>query len=457
MLRRYLTQVAAPRPNVAKLGCFCWSQHYGKIPVSGSGNVPCVPHHPHDTDDTPPGRLTDHLDLAVLAWRYPAHLIDEVLADTGKKEKRSRSLPARVMVRFAIAQGLHHGQGSDAVMRELAGSLRTTRSWAAEWKVPSTSAIAQARARLGPEPLAELFDRACVPLAGLTTPGARLGPWRLTALDGTGLDVADTKANAAHYGYAGNDRDRSAFPKLRLLTLTEVGTRAAIGARMGPWTTGERTLAQPLADLVDATMLVLADAGFYSWDLFGAYSQAGAALAWRVGASVELPLVKALADGSYTALVFALNTRRGTKDALIAAARAGQEIDPARARLVRAVDYTVPEADPDGELITVVTTVLDHRELSAEQIAWAYGQRWEHETALGEVKRCLIGRGEVSSSNSPSIVEAQVWGLLLAHYALRALMCGAADGLEEDPDRFSFTHTLRVVRPAARGGAAFSP
>lgn len=393
----------------------------------------------------------------MLASRYPRHLIDEVLAHTGKTQKRSRALLARVMVRFAMAQGLHHGQGSDAVMRQLAGSLRSTGSWDQRWKVPTTSAISQACARLGPEPLAELFHRVCVPLARLTTQGAWIGTRRLMALDGTGLDVADTDANAAYFGYAGNDQDRSAFPKLRLLTLSEVGTHAVVGAQMGPWSTGERTLAAPLAALVDEQMLVLADAGFYSFELFGAYADTGARLAWRVGASVELPLVKALGDGSYTTLVFAARTRRATKDALIAKARAGREVDPARTRLVRAVDYTVPEANPGGELITVITDVLDPRELSAAQMAPAYGQRWEHQSALSEVKRHMRGSGAVLSSQSPPMVQAQVWGLLLAHYAVRALMGEAADGIDEDPDRLSFTHALRVVRRAARPGAAFSP
>lgn len=97
-----------------------------------------------------------------------------------------------------------------------------------------TFAIAQARARLGPEPLAELFHRACVPLSGIGTKGAFLRTWRLMSIDGTTLDVADTPANADHFGYAGNDRARSAFPQLRLVTLAEVGTHAAVGAAMGP-------------------------------------------------------------------------------------------------------------------------------------------------------------------------------------------------------------------------------
>ncbi|WP_026117536.1 hypothetical protein [Nocardiopsis alkaliphila] len=63
------------------------------------------------------------------------------------------------------------------------------------------------------------------------------------ALDGTGLDVADTQANADHFGHAGNDKTRSVFPELRLITLSEAGTHAVVAAQRGPWSTGGRTLA----------------------------------------------------------------------------------------------------------------------------------------------------------------------------------------------------------------------
>lgn len=274
------------------------------------------------------------------------------------------------------------------------------------------------------------------------------------SIDGTCLDVADTSANAAHFGYAGNDRTRSAFPQTHLLTLSEVGTHAIVGAAMGPYSTGERSLAHRLGPLVEQGMLVLADAGFYPWQMWHDYAGTGADLAWRVGAGLELPPVQALADGSYTALVFAPRTRRRTKDALIAQARAGGAVDPERARLVRAVDYTVAEANPEGELITVITTVLEPGGLSATELAGAYAQRWEHERALGEVKRGLLGPGAVVSSQTPAMVTAQVYGILLAHYAVRWLMWQAADGAGYGPDRMGCTHSVPVVRRAAEGGAA---
>ena len=409
-------------------------------------------------DALPAGRLTDYLDQGVLAACYPRDQIEDVLAETGTTELRRRKLPAHVVVRHTIAWGLNATQGTDAVMRDVVGCLQWLGSWNQDWKVPSTSAIAQARAKLGSEPLAELFHRACTPMANATTPGAFAGTRRLMSIDGTTLDVADTDANTDHFGHSGKDRNRSAFPQLRMFTLTESGTRAIVGAAMGPCSTGERTLAHQLGPVCEQGMLVLADAGLYSWQLWTDYTSTGADLAWRVGAGVELPPVRPLDDGSYLALLFSpLVKSRKAKDALLAQARAGHQVDAERALVVRAVDYTVPEANPEGELITVMTTVLDPGQLPAVELADLYARRWEHESALGEVKTGLVGAHTVIASQSPAMVAAQVWGVLLAHYAVRELMYRSAERVGLAPDRMGFTHSVRIVRRTAPGGTAFSP
>jgi hypothetical protein len=404
------------------------------------------------------GRLTDHVSLGVLASAFSRDLIDEVIGVTGKREKRSRLLPAHVMVRYVIGLGLFFGEAYEEVMRQLAGSLQALGSWEQEWKVPSTSAITQARQRLGSEPLKELFHRAAVPVAGLGTKGAWLRGRRLMAVDGSSFDVPDTAENVAAFGKMGSGPKESAFPKLQVVSLSECGTHAQVAAALGSCRIGERDLAVELAGHLDADMLVTADSGFYSWRLWDHYAATGAALCWRVGMSVMLPLVRRLPDGSYLALVFAPNQTAKCKAALLAAVRAGQEVDPDRARVVRAVEYTVPDrGGDDGELICVITTILDPAELTAAEVAFAYHQRWEHESGLDEIKTHLRGGGTVLRSKSPDLVEQEMWGILLAHYAIRELMCRAADEADKDPDRISFIRTVRLVRRQIDDPAAFSP
>jgi hypothetical protein len=342
-------------------------------------------------------------------------------------------------------------------MRRLVGSLKKLGSWSDDWQVPTASAITQARQRLGSVPLRELFIRAAVPVARSGTKGAWLARRRLMAIDGTSFDVADTAENAEHFGRMGSGSKASAFPKLQLVALAECASHAVVGAAFGPCRLGERTLAVELSTSVEPDMLVLADAGFYSWDLWRRFADTGADLAWRVGASVSLGLLRWLHDGSYLALIYKPGLSQARRRALQEGARAGGDIDEHLARIVRVVEYEVPDRNPTGELITVITTICDPYDTPALDLAAAYHERWEEESALDEIKTDLRGRGEVLRSKTPELVEQQMWGLLLAHYAIRALLVDAADEAGYDPDRLSFIRGLRLVRRQVTDQAAISP
>jgi hypothetical protein len=393
----------------------------------------------------------------VLSTRFDRDLLEEVLNRTGRRQKRSRRLPAHVMIRYVIAMGLFFTESYDEVMRRLVGNLRMLGSWLDDWQVPTASAITQARQRLGAEPVKALFERACVPLAGPGSKGAWLAGRRLMAIDATSFDVADTPGNVGRFGRMGSGPKASAYPKLHVAALAECGSHAIVGAVLGSCRTGERTLAADLADRVGPGMLVLADAGLYSFELFTSYAATGADLAWRVGASVSLGHVGWLADGSYHALIYRPGLSTARRARLAAQAAAGDDIPADLARLVRVVEYTVPDRNPDGELIVVVTTITDPDTLPAMELAGAYQQRWEEESALDEIKTDLRGRAEVLRSKTPDLVEQQMWGLLLAHYAIRALLLDAADPAGYDPDRMSFIKGLRVVRRQVTDQAAITP
>lgn len=401
--------------------------------------------------------MTDHIGLGVVSARFERDLLEEVLNHTGRRERRVRRLPAHVMIRYVIAMGLFAAESYDEVMRRLVGNLRKLGSWDDDWQVPTASAITQARQRLGPEPLAELFDRACVPLAGPGTKGAWLARRRLMAIDATSLDIADTPANVERFERLGSGPKASAYPKLHAAALAECGSHAIVAAVLGSCRTGERTLVKDLIGRLEADMLVLADAGLFSFELFNAFAATGADLAWRVGASVSLGHIRWLDDGSYQALIFKPGLSADRRARLVEQARTGKDIPADLARHVRVVEYTVPDRNPDGELIVVVTTCTNPFEVPALDLAAAYQQRWEEETALGEIKSELRGRGEILRSKTPDLVEQQFWGLLLAHYAIRALLVEAADPAGYDPDRMSFVKGLRVVRRQVTDQAAITP
>jgi len=404
-------------------------------------------------------RLTDRISLGVLAEVFPRDVIEDVLTETGRRERRSRLLPAHVMVRFCQSMCLFFDDDYEEVMRKLVGSLKSMGSWADDWRVPSSSVISQARQRLGVDPLRVLFERTAVPVAGYGTRGAWLGSRRLMAIDGFMLDIPDTEENVVEFGRKSNGVKSSAFPQVLVLVLGECGSHAIIGAALGPCNTDERGLVDQLLPRVEPDMLVTADRNFYSFALWGTFRRTGADLLWRVTARVELPVVRWLADGSYLSLLCHPKLRDSRRAAVVTNARNGADIDPDDASLVRVVEYDVPDRDGNGsgEIICVVTSILDPAEATAQELAAAYHERWECEGLIDEIKTHQRGSGRVLRSKSPDMVRQEVWAFLLTHYGIRRLMCRAADEVGEDPDRLSFTRSLRVIRRHVTGQADFSP
>lgn len=409
--------------------------------------------------DSTSDRLTDRISLGVLAEVVPRDVIEDVLTETGRREQRSRLLPAHVMVRFCMAMCLFFDDDYEEVMRKLVGSLKSMGSWRGSWRVPSTSAIAQARQRLGVDPLRVLFEQTAVPVARRGTKGAWLGSRRLMAIDGFMLDVPDEDENVEEFGRRTNGEKSSAFPQVLTVVLGECGSHAVVGAAFGGCNGDERALAEQLLPRVEADMLVTADRNFYSFALWGKFRETGADLLWRVTASVELPVLAWLPDGSYLSLVINPKIRGTRRERLIQQAKAGAEIDPAEAYRVRVVEYDIPDREGNGtnEIICVITSILDPAEATAEELAAAYHERWECENLIDEVKTHQRGPARVLRSKSPDMVRQEIWALLLTHYAIRRLMCQAADEIGEDPDRLSFMRSIRVIRRHIVGQADFSP
>jgi hypothetical protein len=402
--------------------------------------------------------LPDRIALGVLTRLVTRELVDEVLAETGRAEERKRLLPARVVVYFVLALALFYGDSYEEVMRKLVQGLSWLAAWRKEWHVPTSSALAQARERLGPEPLRELFERAAVPCARLSTAGAWLCGRRLMSLDGVELHAADTPANAAYFGRKSGKDGTGAFPKVLVMALAECGTHAVTAAGAGPVTAGEAQMAAGLAAApgnLGPGMLVMADRGLYSYEVLTAIAGTGADFCFRVKAGPELPVLEWLPDGSYRSYVPdpAIRNLTSVKARLASGALAP---DAMPGLPVRVVDYTLPGRG-GGEVVTVVTSILGHQDAPAPELAAAYHERWEIELAFDEAKTHQRGPAAILRSRSPDLVIQELYGLLLTHYAIRKLMTEAADQAELDPDRLSFTRSLNIVRRQVTAQAAFSP
>jgi hypothetical protein len=407
--------------------------------------------------------LADQISVGVLASWVPRDAVDEAVAAAGRQARRSDGkLPPHVMVYFAMAMALFADEDYEEVAARLAGTLAAWGCWGDSWGVPTSGGITQARQRLGYEPLRELFAQVAVPVADQLTRGAFLGPWRLMAIDGFEWDAPDTAANAAEFGYCGTGENASAFPKVRVVTVSECGSHAVAAAEMGGIGgkgSGEQSLARRLYPRLEEDWLLIADRGFYGWDDWRAAAATGAALLWRVKADVPLPVLEIWPDGSYSSVLVRPGIRGKARDALIGAARAGENLDVDKATAVRVIEYTVPDRDGDGsdEVIALITTITGPAGAAAADLAEAYHQRWEHETGNAQIKTQLRGPGRVLRSKSPDMARQEIYGYLLAHYAISALICQAASEADIDPDRVKFTRTVRIIRRQATGLTAFPP
>lgn len=300
----------------------------------------------------------------------------------------------------------------------------------------------------------ELFNRVAGPLAKDSAKGAWLRSWRLMAIDGVNIDVPDTPENLAAFGKA-KDGTRRPFPQIRSVGLGECGTHALIAAELGTIYTGERELAEGLLPAVTPDMLVLADRGFFSFELWQQYMATGAALVWRVWKTIKLAPTEVLSDGSYLAVVSSKRARGSSYQIPLSAVD-----DPREATHipVRVIEYTINGAgEGESEVFRLVTTILDPDQATAMELAAAYHERWEYELSLREIENQLLDPGEGLRSKKPELVHQEIWGLFLTHYAIRALIVEAADIGEVDPDRLSFLRTLNIVRRQVVNQAGFSP
>src|SRR5215211_879383 len=386
-------------------------------------------------------RLSDRISLGVIARAIPPARVHQVLAKTGKASERERDLPAPVMVYDAIALALYLGSSTREVLRCLLEGLRWL--WGAEAvKVAGKSGISQARSRLGEAPLQRLYEALVHPIAARTTKGAWYRDWRLVSLDGSCLDVADTEANRAAFGVPGASRGESAFPQLRFVALVENGTHVLFGARLGRYAEGETMLAHTVLSVLRPGMLCLADRQFFGHALRQAATATGADLLWRGKHNLRLPREAVLADGSYLTTIYPGDKdRRHASDGV----------------QVRVVEYRLEGIAAAEPLYRLVTTILDPAAAPAAELAALYHERWEIEGALDELKTHLRGARMVLRSRTPELVRQEFWGLLLAHFAVRGLMHEAALRADEDPDRLSFLHAVRVVRRKLPLFAALPP
>ncbi len=376
-----------------------------------------------------PGKLLQAIETVI-----PSERIEQAIKATNSQEQRNRRLPTHIVVALVIAMHFWPQDSIPDVFKNLVDGL--SNQWirlSQRCPAPSKSAISEARQRVGPQVMSQLFALVARPLATPQTPGAFLGGLRMMSVDGSVMDVPDTEANARVLGYPGSrPGTQAAFPKARLVVLVETGTHLITDALMCPYRIGERVRAIKLLRSVGEGMLLMWDRGLHSYKMVNATLRQKCHILGRVPANVKFEVVKEFADGSYLSWIAPDRKSKKKGDVRIP---------------VRVIEYTIEE-DEQQQVYRLITDLLDIALFPALLLAQEYHQRWEVENTLDELKTHLNGRKTPIRSKNPREVVQEVYGWLLAHWAVRCLIFQAAEQGELSPLRLGFTGTLRVVRRA---------
>jgi hypothetical protein len=355
--------------------------------------------------------------------------IEQALAATGTATVRTRRLPAQQVIWLVLGMALYRHRPIDELVHRLDLVLPGVDDEVSVAK----SAVAQARARLGDEPLRWLFERCSTKWA---TESAARHAWRGLALygvDGTTVRVPDSTANRAHFG--GQDasaaRGASGYPLARVVTLMALRSHLLLAARFGPYDS-ELGYAKDLWSLIPDNSLTIVDRGFLDAKILVPLARDGTTRHWLSRAK------------SNTAFEFVRQLAPGDELVELKVSRQARAVDPSLPETfqARSITYERPGFAPQ----LLLTSMLDRKAFPAKEIVALYHERWELELGFDEVKTDMLERQEAIRSKTPTGVAQELWAIGLAYNLIRLEMERVAEEAEVPPNRISFVMALRLIR-----------
>jgi hypothetical protein len=389
------------------------------------------------------------LGFGFLSEICPKGLIEDVLANLDKLSQRIRLFPATVVVYFIITMSLWRESPLEEVLKILVNSINFATDGQNSIICPGKASISRARTKLGPKVMRELAERVIGPIASIDAQEAWYKGMRLMALDGSTFDLPDETENVNYFGYPSSSRGDTAFPQARILSLVETGTHIVTAAEIGPYKRSEQEMAAMIikAGKLKPDMLLMADRNFYGYGLWSKAIATGAKLLWRIKSNLRLPAEQRLPDGSYISTVYDSTNRANCL--------------PYK---VRVVEYCLKnksnindEHQVGVELYRLLTNIYDSELAPGTELAGLYHERWEIESLFGEFKKHILCNSTVIRSKTPLLVEQELWGLIILHFAIRKIITQAAWKHKTDPDKLSFKNAVFVVKRNLPQFAAFPP
>jgi hypothetical protein len=361
-------------------------------------------------------------------------LIEEALAATGTATIRKRRLPAERTVWLMLGMSVMRDLPIAAVARQLDIALPASDGT----RTVVASALSQARARLGPDPMEWLYLRTAEQWAHRSADADRWKGLALFGIDGTTLRVADSVENREHFGghdsgrhEGGRDERQSGYPLMRLVVVMALRSHLLAAAAFGPYAVDERAYAASLWDTVPDHSLVLMDRHYLQANVLVPLMSKGTERHWitRAKSNTKFRSIRSLGKGDEL-VEFEVSSEARRKNPSLPT-----HFD------ARAIRYQRKGFPPQ----ILLTSLVDEKRYPAEDLRILYHERWEIELGFGELKTDMLERLEILRSKSPRAVEQEMWGLLLAYNLVRLEIERVAAELEVPPIRISFVAALREV------------
>lgn len=291
---------------------------------------------------------------------------------------------------------------------------------------------------------------------------ADLGRWkghRVLHMDGTGLSMPDQKALRRTYGQPGRQKPGCGFPVMHVLWLFDAASGLIVDFIADKGHTHDMAQAANLHRLMERDDVAVGDCAFASFTHLALLLQANLHGVFRMhqrqivdftpGRKARRQRPKRRRRGAPTSRwVRSL----GKRDQVVAYPKPGR-----RPTWISREDYAqLPETIAVRELryglerrgfrtreVTLVTTLLDPRKYSVEELADLYNARWQIETNLKHLK-CTMGM-DVLRSKSVAGVQKELWMYLIVYNQVRLFMLDAAVRQGVSPDRISFIDALEAL------------
>jgi Insertion element 4 transposase N-terminal/Transposase DDE domain len=388
-------------------------------------------------------RLSDYLSASLLARAFPSESVAACLDRHGRNSQRRRDFHATAGVYYCMALSLYPEASYESVFSVVSSGL----AWSAGQPASATiakSSISALRTKIGWQPLQELMDQHCLPMADPAShPEAFFAGLRIVAIDGSNFELPDEAANVEAFGYPGSRTGHAGYPQAQCAVLVECATHAIFGATIGAYGTEEFKLCKQLLPKLDASMLCLADRGFRGHSRWVAARASGAQLLWRTSTTQHLPVQMLLPDQSFLSQ---LAPSQGSRDE-----RRAQAVQ------VRVIDYEMANAKGETAAYRLITSLTDHAAAPAHELARLYHERWEIEGVFDELKTHLLQSRRVLRSKTPDLVRQEFYGWVMAHYAVRWLLHQGASRHKLKHAEQSFIAHLNILKVNLPTSGAFSP